>query len=430
MISTEIDALVRVQVAANEPGIAVALLKENRVIHCQGYGLANLEWELPVTPRTVFGLGSLTKPFTSMAIMLLEQQGKLHLDAPIQTYLPDYPATQHEITLMHLLTHTSGIPNFVTHPDFWAKHVAVTTSLDEVVALFKDLPLEFEPGTNYSYCNSGYVLLGRILEKLTGMSYAEAIRQFIFEPLGMRHSHYLSPEAIIPSRAGGYEQTEEGYQHARTITAAVIYAAGALGSTLEDLQIWDAALREGRLLDHATLQRIYRPLELIDGHRENYGLGWGLGQYRHHPYVCHAGGVPGFSAFFGRFPEDDITIIVLSNRAGFDCSGLARKISDLALDLPAPVRSSIPYDPEAQKKMLGTYSSVHGTVQVEAKKQLLYLNGRKSYAFAPMSETSFYCPDDKDMEAHFENPDADGNYTHLRVIQPFFWFTAERKESE
>lgn len=426
MISTEIDALVHAQIGAKEPGIAVALLKENRVLHCQGYGLANLEWELPVTPRTVFGLGSLTKPFTSMAIMLLEQQGKLRLDTPIQAYLPDYPATQDEVTLTHLLTHTSGIPNFVTHPDFWEKHVAVTTSLDKTVALFKDLPLEFEPGTRYSYCNSGYMLLGCILEKLTGMSYAEVIRQLIFEPLGMKHSHYLSPEAVIPSRASGYEHSEQGFQHAHIIPAVVTYAAGALGSTLEDLQIWNAALREERLLNHATWQRIYRPLELADGRRENYGLGWGLGQYRHHPYICHGGGVPGFSAFFGRFLEDDVALIVLSNRAGFDGSGLARKISNLVPGLPAPVRLPVPYDPEAQKSMLGTYSGVHGTVQVEAEKQLLYLKGQKKYAFVPMSETSFYCPDDEDMEVHFENPDVDGNYTRLRVIQPFFWFTAER----
>lgn len=324
MISTEIDALMYAQIGPYEPGVAVTLVKENHIIHCQGYGLANLEWEQPVTSRTVFGLGSLTKPFTAIAMMLLEKQGKLHLDDPIQTYLPDYPDSRYTVTLMHLLTHTAGLPNFVTQPEFWEKHAAVKTSVEEVIALFKDLPFDFEPGTRYSYSNSGYVLLGRILERLLDMSYADAIQQLIFKPLGMTHSYYLTPESIIPSRASGYAHTEQGYQHARFITAAVKYAAGGLGSTLEDLLLWDAALREERLLDRMTQDRMYTPVQLVDGHQENYGLGWGIGYYRQHHFICHAGGVPGFSSFFGCYTEEDVTIIVLSNRDGFDASELAR----------------------------------------------------------------------------------------------------------
>lgn len=430
MINTEIDALIRAWIAPHEPGVAVALLKEDQIVHCQGYGLANLEWEQPVTPHTVFGLGSLTKPFTATAIVLLERQGKLHLDDPIQTYLPDYPISRHAVTLMHLLTHTSGIPNFVTHPEFWELHAAVIKSTDEVIALFKDLPFEFEPGTKYSYSNSGYVLLGRILERLLDMSYADVIQQLIFDPLGMTHSYYLRPEPIIPSRASGYMHTGQGYQHARFITAAVKYAAGGLGSTLEDLLLWDAALREERLLDRRTQQWMYTPVQLVDGHKENYGLGWGIGQYRQHHFVCHAGGVPGFSAFLGSFTEDGVTMIILSNRGDFDASGLARQMSHIVLDLPAPLRTSLSCSPEMKRKLIGTYRSVFGTVEVTEEEQTLYLDGWSKYALVPMSKTSFYRADDEDTEVHFEKPIEQGNYTRLRVIQPFFWFTAERTEDE
>jgi CubicO group peptidase (beta-lactamase class C family) len=430
MISTEIDALVHAQIGPCEPGAAVALVKENHLIHCQGYGLANLEWEQPVTPHTVFGLGSLTKPFTATAMMLLEKQGKLHLDDSIQTYLPEYPDSRYTVTLMHLLTHTSGLPNFVTQPEFWEQHAAVKTSVEEVIALFKDLPFDFEPGTRYSYSNSGYVLLGRILERRLDMSYADAIQQLIFHPLGMTHSYYLSPEPIIPSRASGYAHTEQGYQHARFITAAVKYAAGGLGSTLEDLLLWDAALREERLLDRLTQDRMYTPVQLVDGHQEHYGLGWAMGHYRQHHFICHAGGVPGFSSFFGRFPEEDVTIIVLSNRDGFDASALARQISHLVLDLPSPLRTRVSCSSEMRSKVIGTYSSVFGTVEVKEEGQALSLETWSTYALVPMSETSFYRADDEDTEVHFERPNEQGNFTRLRVIQPFFWFTAERSEGE
>ncbi|HEY7356681.1 MAG TPA: serine hydrolase domain-containing protein, partial [Ktedonobacterales bacterium] len=334
MSSTEIDALIRRWIPEDEPGAAVALLKAGQIVHCQGYGLANLEWQQPITPRTVFGLGSLTKPFTATTLMLLEQQGKLRLDAPVQTYLPEYATGEQRVSLRHLLTHTSGIPNFVTRPEFWERHAYEAKTVEQVVALFKVLPFDFAPGTKYSYSNSGYVLLGQVLERLTDMPYAEAIRRLIFEPLGMTHSCYLEPEPIIPYRASGYERVNGQFQHARDATSAVKYAAGGLASTLEDLMLWDAALREERLLDHTAQARMYAPLELADGRSENYGLGWGIGRYRQHDYTCHAGGVPpGFSSFFGRFPADDVAIIILSNRAGFDAARLAGKISQLCFDL-------------------------------------------------------------------------------------------------
>jgi CubicO group peptidase (beta-lactamase class C family) len=426
MMNTELDALLRTWIPSEAPGVAVALRKEDQIVHCQGYGLANMEWGQPVTPQTVFALGSITKPFTATAIMLLERQGKLRLDDTIQTYLPEYPIYEHRVTLRHLLTHTSGIANFVTQPEFWERHAQVERSIDDVIAIFKDLPFDFEPGTHHSYSNSGYVLLGRILEKLLDTSYAEAIQQLIFDPLGMTHSHYLRPEPVIPLRASGYTCAEQEYRHARIITPAVKYAAGGLGSTLEDMLLWDTALREERLIDHATQERMYTPVQLSGGRTENYGLGWAFGHYHQHRVIHHAGGIPGFSAFFGRFPNDGVTIIILSNREGFDAARLARKMSHLVLDFPLVTRPSVALNPEILGKVVGAYTSVYGTTEVRKEEHTLYLCRKTRHALLPTSETSFYQADDEDIEVFFENQNEQGFYTRIRVIQPFFWFTAER----
>ena len=363
--------------------------------------------------------------------MLLERQGKLRLDDAIQTYLPEYPTHGHHVTLTHLLTHTSGISNFVTNRGFWEQPSLVAGSIDEVIALFKDLPFDFEPGTQYGNSNSGYVLLGHILERLLDMSYAEVIEHLIFAPLGMAHSYYLDPEPIIPSRASGYVRTKQGYQHARFLTAAVKHAAGGLGTTLEDMIRWDATLREQRLLDQGTLERMYAPVQLVDGRKENYGLGWVLGHYRGHDVLCHGGGVPGFSAFFGRFLADGVTIIVLSNQGDFNAFGLAGDISYLVLDGPSLTRTSISLDPEMSRKVIGTYRERLGALEVREEEQTLYLSDQTAHhRLVPMNETSFYWAEDEDVEVHFENPNEQGIYERLRVIWPFAWFTAERSEGE
>ncbi|GER91778.1 hypothetical protein KDW_59400 [Dictyobacter vulcani] len=425
MHTAEIEALLTAHVAPHEPGMAVALVKDGQILYRQGHGLANLEWEQAVTPQTVFGLGSVTKPFTATLIMLLEQQGKLRLDAPIQTYLPDYPRYEYEVTLTHLLTHTSGIPNFVTQPGFW-EHGAHLQSVAEIVASFQDLPLEFEPGTRYSYCNSGYVLLGCIIEKILDLDYGQALQSMIFEPLEMTHSSYLQREDIIPYRAGGYERNAHEYQNAPYIATAAHYAAGGIGSSLDDLLLWQQALRAGRLLDHQLQARMYTPLTFNNGERENYGLGWGIGSYRGHAYRSHAGGVPGYSSFICYFPQDDLSIILLSNRGGFNCAEVARQLTNLVLDLPPLARTTVELSPERFKTMAGTYSGMFGTLDIQQQGQQLYLQQSTLRPLIPISESSFYLAEDPDVELHFEQPDAHGHYRRLRKIQPFFWFTVTR----
>lgn len=426
-VSASIDKLMRSTVKPDEPGVVVAVARDGQVIHAQGYGMANLEWQQAMTTLTVLGIGSVSKTFTASAIMLLERQGKLQLDDPIQRYLPDYPTHGRHVTLRHLLTHSSGLSNFVTNPTFWERDALLADNNEKVLALFKDLPFDFEPGTRYSYCNSGYHLLGCIIEQLTGQRYGDAMRTLVFEPLGMQHTCYLEPESIIPQRASGYTQTPQGYQHARYITAAVYYAQGGLGTTAEDLLLWDAALRNGTLLDHETLQRMYAPTQMNDGHYENYGLGWVISDYRGHRVLGHGGGVPGFSSSFVRFPDDGVVVIVLANSDGYEISMLTRKISYVALDRPDLARTATEVDPTLLERVSGNYNSVHGLQVVHVDGQTLILDEwDMQHELAYNGDESFFFARDRDIEVRFENPDAQGRYTRIRVVRPFSWNTAER----
>ena len=268
MASSVIDEIIQRPVPADGPGVAVAVIRNGETIYKSGYGFANLEWREPLGPETIFGLGSVTKPFTAQAVLLLEQQSKLRLDDEITRYLPDAPTHGREITIAHLLTHTSGIANFVTQPGFWPNIAREERTPTEVTALFAGLALDFEPGDDYSYSNSAYVLLGRLIETLSGMPYGEFIEWVIFAPLGMTHSRYMDDQRIIPQRAARYLREEAGWVHAPYFSASVTYAAGGLGATLDDLILWDQALREGTLISHEVDARMRTPVRLNDG-REN-----------------------------------------------------------------------------------------------------------------------------------------------------------------
>src|SRR4051812_37064486 len=226
--------------------------------------MANFELGVPITPDMVFRLASVTKQFTAVATLMLMEQGLLALDDPITRFWPDYPTHDHTITVEHLLTHTSGIRSYTDMPDWpplWRKDFAV----QELIDYFKDQPMPFAPGTRWAYNNSGYVLLGAIIEQLSGLSYAQFMQQRIFEPLGMRQSYYDRTPQIIPKRADGYQKGADGYTNAEYLSMTQPYAAGALASTVDDLARWDRALVSGTLLQPATLARAWTPYQLADG---------------------------------------------------------------------------------------------------------------------------------------------------------------------
>jgi CubicO group peptidase (beta-lactamase class C family) len=337
MISA-IDSIIEASIDPQGPGLAVAVVQNGDCLHCKGYGLAHLEWSTPITADTVFRLGSFTKTFTATAVLLLYQQGKLNLSDAITKYFPDFPPHWNTITIEHLLAHTSGIKNYNDLDGFIRIWSRADLTPRELAMLFADLPLEFMPGTQFAYTNSGYVLLGLLIETLAGMSYDEFIRIHIFAPLRMDHSYYMLRGSIIPQRAAGYVLAPQsniyayrGYLHAPFRSMTTSYASGGLGSTLNDLLIWDSALRTNRLLSEDLQKRALTPITLTNGQVSNYGLGWFVENRMGQRIAYHPGDVEGFTTLMVRFLDYSRTLILLANLSNWDLEGLAMKIYEALL---------------------------------------------------------------------------------------------------
>ncbi len=311
------DALLAKNYPADAPGAAALIVRDGQVVLRKGYGLANVELGVPNTPESVFELGSVTKQFTSAAILMLAEQGKLRLDDELQTYLPDYPKHDAKITLEQLLTHTAGVPNYTNFPE-WMPRVREEMPLATLIALFKDKPLDFPPGSKWSYSNSGYVLLGAVIEKVSGVSYERFVEDEIFQKLGMTSSRYGSPSEVIPHRAYGYDRGDAGFKNAEYLSMTQPYAAGSLMSTVDDLALWDRALSSETLLKRSSIERLFVPAKTGNGSNSRYGLGWGVQSLAGRTIQAHGGGIFGFVTVDLRVPEDKLFITVLSNNPGAD----------------------------------------------------------------------------------------------------------------
>jgi len=295
---------------------SVLVARGGRIVLRQGYGLANYELGVPNTPETKFRLGSITKQFTAMIVLQLEARGLLKVTDTVAAFFPDYPQGD-RITIHHLLTHTAGIPNLTDFPDY-AATMALPTTPAESLARFKDLPLAFEPGERFSYSNSGYILLGAIIEKVSGRPYEECLRENILIPLGMNDTGYDHAATVLKGRASGYDFADDRMVNAPYIDMSVPFAAGALYSTVDDLYKWDRALSTDRLVPRAVLDRIFTPF------KDGYAYGWLVGSSAGRRNIRHGGGINGFSTDISRFPDDDACIIVLNN---FN-TGFISEISD------------------------------------------------------------------------------------------------------
>jgi CubicO group peptidase (beta-lactamase class C family) len=234
---------------------SVLVARGGTTVFDKGYGFANLEWNIPNTPTTKFRLGSITKQFTAASILLLEERGKLKTDDPVKKYIPDAPAAWDKVTIYNLLTHTSGIANFTSFPDYASTETAPTTP-EKLVARFRDKPLEFQPGEKWNYSNSGYVLLGYLIEKISGQTYEQFVQQNIFSPLGMKDSGYDSHRTVMQRRATGYTPSDNGPVNAGYIDMSIPFSAGALYSTTEDLLRWEQGLFGGKVLSATSFEKM------------------------------------------------------------------------------------------------------------------------------------------------------------------------------
>lgn len=392
LLTQAIDNLVTESYTPTEPGAAVIVVRDGDVIFRKGRGMANLELDVSIEPNMVFRLGSVTKQFTAVAILMLTEQGKLALDDPLSRFLPDYPTHDHRITVEHLLTHTSGIKSYTSMPEWpplWRKDFTV----QELIDFFKYQPMESAPGKRWAYNNSGYILLGAIIENVTGQSYEQFISQRIFEPLGMKQSYYDSPSRVIPRRVAGYDKGPEGYTNTPYLSMTQPYAAGALASTVDDLVLWDSALYTEQLLKHETIEQAQIAHTLADGSSTAYGYGWEISEYAGHRLIEHGGGIHGFRTRAIRLPDDRVFVAVLSNNGGIDPGLLAFKIAALTIGQPYQEPMPVKLKTEVLTLYEGVYE-INGSAQIHMIRednQLFFQYGENPrMELIPLSSNEFF----------------------------------------
>lgn len=328
------EALARVPMS----GLSVAVLRGGKLVHAAGYGKASLELDVPATPSTVYRLGSVTKQFTAVAILRHAERGELKLDDDIRKHLPDFDTGGRVITIRQLLDHTSGIRNMTSIRPLMANR-ALDVTREQVFGSLAAAPFDFEPGERYLYNNSGYWLLGAVIEKLAGEPYDTAIERTLLEPLCLGATRYDVPGEIVPNRASGYVREGSRFLNAGPNSPTRPYAAGALISNVLDLAVWQRALFGGKVLSAESLRLMTTPGRLKDGKPTSYGLGVAITQFRGHRRIAHPGGIVGFSSFLSHYPDEQISIAVLSNTMDTELrSEVEERIA--ALLLPAGATST------------------------------------------------------------------------------------------
>jgi len=318
------DEYVKAQMELHRiPGIAVRIIRDGKVTKTSTYGVANLELNVPITPETVFEIGSITKQFTAAGILLLAQDGKLSIDDPISRHLKNIPDSWTNITIRHLLSHTSGIKSYTGLTGFeLTRHL----TQEQFIRAIGEHPLEFQPGESWKYCNTGFNLLGYIIENVSHKSYWEFMNARIFRSLEMTATRNRRPGDIIPNRAAGYEQTNQIWIN-RDYDLIDVFAAGAIVSNIGDLTKWNAALDCEAILSASSKEKMWTPAKLNNGKATKYGLGWFIETVEGHRNIGHGGSTSGFSASIQRFPEDKLAVIVLSNTDEQIATTLARHVA-------------------------------------------------------------------------------------------------------
>jgi len=386
------DAYLAAQAKANGFSGSVLIARDGTRLYSKGFGLANAEWNIANTPTTKFRLGSITKQFTATAILRLQEQGKLKVQDPICTYVSPCPDTWKAVTVHHLLTHTSGIPSYTGSPEY-GKTMMMPKTQEEMVAGFRDLPLEFQPGEKFKYNNSGYFLLGLIIEKVSGKKYEDVLRAEIFDPLGMNDSGYDWSSPVIPRRAAGY-QRRDSLVNAPYLDMQQPFSAGSLYSTVDDLLLWDQALYTDKVLPAAAREAMFTPF------KDGYAYGWAITPPEKAPsgkrQVGHGGGINGFSTMITRVPDDRLVVIVLGNVDNVNTSAIARDLTSIAYGKPytTPVeRTAITVKPDVLAQYVGRYElspTFILTVTLEDGRLMTQATNQPKFQVYPESETKFF----------------------------------------
>lgn len=343
----------------NVPGASIAVVRDGKVIKARGYGFADVEHNVTATKDTVYQWASVSKQFTAAAIVLLAEDGKLRLDDLAARYYTNAPAGWSNVTVRHLLTHTSGIKSYTSLPGFF-RTLRKDYAPEELLDLVRNEPFDFAPGERWSYNNTGYFVLGLIIENVSGQSYGNLVEERIFGPLGMKTARLNHQFEIVPHRATGYAIRSNVVLRSEFVSPSQPYAAGALMGTVLDLAKWDAALYTAKPFSASIREQMWAPVKLNDEKTHPYGFGWMLGELRGHPFVAHGGGIQGFSTYITRFVQDKLTVIVLLN-AGGDSGSVAHGIAGqylpgLTLSSIKPPKSDP--DPELTQRLKQSLSDL------------------------------------------------------------------------
>lgn len=395
------EAALRLSPAA---GLSLGVVRGNDTIVLAGYGYADLEHRVRATPQTVYRIGSLTKQFTAVSIMQLVEQGKIDLDERIEQYVPDFPTQGHTVTVRHLLTHTSGITSYTSLGNTWLSKIRLDLTQKEVVELFQDEPFKFEPGGKYEYSNSGYFLLGMIIERVTGQPYATYVQQHIFAPLGLAHTLYCDPRRIVEGRAEGYGRTNGTLVNDEPISMTQPFAAGGLCSSVADLLTWQEALQNHRLITAESFRQMTTPATLKDGSRANYGFGLGITALDGHPMIAHGGGINGFNSYLAYFPEDSLTIAVLVNTEGSNPWDIAREVVRTVFGTTPPPVEEMPLSNSERERFVGWYDlgDLQVRVFVRDEQLMAQATGQPAFTLLYQGDNTFVASFDHSVTMRFE----------------------------
>lgn len=327
-ITSKVEKYLNVAVETGKFSGAILIARDGKVLMSKGYGLASRELNVPNTPQMKFRIGSLTKQFTAMAVMILQERGKLSVRDSVCKYVPDCPQGWAEITVHHLLTHTSGIQDLLSFPDF-RQTMALPSPVAQTVERFKNKPLDFKPGTKFKYSNSGYVLLGYIIERVSGQSYEAYLQENIFEPLKMSNSGNDHNDLIIKNRAAGYVKRDGAIINAPYIDMSIPTGGGSLYSTVEDLFLWDQGLYTEKLVTKKSLAAMFTPYTTADW-GDGAAYGWFIGKDKsNHEYMGFLGGINGFAAHIMRYPKEKALVVVLSNFSFAPVTDIESDLADI-----------------------------------------------------------------------------------------------------
>ena len=393
--ASQIDGFITAQYEGTGPGGAMLIAQNGNVVYRKAFGMASMELNVPLSPEHSFEIGSITKQFTAVCILMLEERGKLKTTDDIHKYLPEFETGKYTVTIHHLLNHTSGIKSY-TDMNEWAVTWREDVSVNELIAMFNSQPFDFAPGEKWMYDNSGYILLGAIIEKVSGMSYAEFLQQNIFDPLQMKNSTYGDRKSIIVGRAEGYEKVGDGYTNAEYLGKNQAYAAGAIISTVDDMWKWQQGLINNKLISEASFKKATTNYPLNNGKKTGYGYGFLIDELKGSPTIEHSGGIFGYTCNGIYLPNEKTYVIFLTNESNVDPAKPSLQAAALAINQPLSDPKAIAMTEEQLQEYVAVYEYEDGatrTITLENGQLYSQISGSTRYEIFPFAADKFFIKD-------------------------------------